>query len=84
MNDTVNVVEVKYTPELTTLLCPICKKPLMSYPDKTGVRLQCDQSKEICWANENPFAHGKNAKTAYETLVEKMEFCVKDRNVKIK
>jgi hypothetical protein len=84
MNDTVNVVEVKYTPELTTFLCPICKVALMSYPDKFGVRLQCDQPKSICWANENPFGHGKNQKAAYETLVEKMEFCIKDRGVKTK
>ena len=80
MNDTaVNVMEVKYTPEVTTFLCPVCKVAMTAYPDAGGVRLQCDQPIAVCWANENPFAHAKNQKLAYEILVDKMEFCTKKR-----
>jgi hypothetical protein len=82
MNDTVKVMEVKQVKEVTAFLCPICKNTLNAYNDATGWTVRCDQPIAVCSATENPSAHGKNQKIAYEILVEKLDFAIKDRSVK--
>lgn len=61
------------TPQATEMseTCPVCNSKLFSQPDATGVMVWCAQPLEVCKSTENPFGHGKNAKEAYATLVDK-------------
>jgi hypothetical protein len=53
--------------------CPVCKHPLLSINDATGVMVWCGQGIEVCSSTENPFGHGRNVKDAYETLKAKWD-----------
>lgn len=54
-------------------VCPVCKHPLLSINDATGVMVWCGQGIEVCSSTENPFGHGRNVKDAYETLKAKWD-----------
>lgn len=58
-------------------VCPVCKHKLFAWNDNTGVMVQCLQPIAVCKSAEHPFGHGRNEKSAYETLVEKWTFCMK-------
>lgn len=53
--------------------CPVCKHPLLSINDATGVMVWCGQGIDVCSSTENPFGHGRNVKDAYETLKAKWD-----------
>lgn len=53
--------------------CPVCKSPLFSIDDATGVMVWCGQSIEVCSSTENPYGHGRNEKEALEVLNQKWD-----------
>jgi len=57
-------------------VCPICKNPLYSINDATGVMVWCSQPINICPSTENPSGHGRNVKDAYEVLCEKFRHLI--------
>ena len=55
---------------------------LSSFNDATGYMVYCEDLTTACNSTEQPAAHGKTVKAAYETLIEKWDFAIKDRGVK--